>query len=80
MRVTLTLFVFFNAFYLLGNFEVEKGNKPLWVHSIQEVESESTLQDGGYHYLLTDYQVHIPKQEVYRHIVVKLLNSDGVQY
>ena len=40
---------------------------------------QTTGLSGGMHFLLIDKQVNIPSQEIYRHFVIRVLNSEAVQ-
>jgi len=62
--------------------EPTRGDPPGWitVHPVprgKAIDPASLV--GGFHFLLIDYQTHIPTQQVYRHNAFKVVSSDGVQ-
>lgn len=79
MRLILTTLLIFLSFLSTGNSLVRKQAKATWVNLIEGKENNEITKEGDFHYLLTDYQSNISTQEVYKHYVVELLNSNGVQ-
>lgn len=62
--------------------QVQKSAIPNWVAqaSYQESASDILLEDqGGFQYLLLDFQDNVADKALYRHYVIKIINSDGVQ-
>lgn len=53
---------------------------PAWTISVAaQGESEVLGASGGYRYKLLDFQTNVETQERYKHLIVSILNSDGVQ-
>lgn len=49
-----------------------------WINIIQYSKSDSLIEED-YQYLLLDYQYNLIKDEYYFHIIVELINNQGVQ-
>ncbi|MEO1011464.1 MAG: DUF3857 domain-containing protein [Bacteroidota bacterium] len=76
----LFILLFVLGFPLMGQSQkIKKTKLPKWVHPIT-YESQKTSEDqGGYAYLLLDFQENIPEQELYRHYAIKIMNTEGIQ-
>lgn len=64
---------------LLSSSLVQKSPTPKWVKNIRFTDNTIVDGPGAYQYFLVDNQDNIKKESVYRHIAVKILNSEGVQ-
>lgn len=59
--------------------DVKISNTPSWVNLV-DLKSDSILSKGvGYQYLMIDFQENIPLQSIYRHNMVSVFNSEGIQ-
>ncbi|WP_299530860.1 DUF3857 domain-containing protein [Ulvibacterium sp.] len=58
---------------------VDKTKVPDWVNPIPFIHEEASKNQGGYQYLLLDFQDNLPRQNVYRHYAIKVLNTKGIQ-
>lgn len=79
MRYSILFILFFLLSNSVANNRVKKISKPNWVKTITFSEENIIKESGSYQYLLTDYQNDINKKVFYRHLVIKILNTEGVQ-
>lgn len=80
MRKIYLLLLSFITLFSIASEKIVKTTKPNWVNKIQHIDKTVDEDIGGYQYLLIDEQDNISKESVYRHNVVKILNSDGIQH
>ncbi|NHF58667.1 DUF3857 domain-containing protein [Flavobacteriaceae bacterium TP-CH-4] len=62
--------------------KVSKTTHPNWVAPVSRPENTThkLLEDqGGFQYLLLDFQDNVADKELYRHYIIKIINSEGVQ-
>ncbi len=67
------------AQFALAQKNVLKSPAPEWVNDISFNEENILEDNGGYQYLLIDYQDNFIKKASFRHFVIKLINSNGIQ-
>ncbi|MCB9335259.1 MAG: DUF3857 domain-containing protein [Flavobacteriales bacterium] len=73
------LFWLFLPILCFANKDVKKDILPIWVNEITVDKNQIYEESGGFQYLLLDVQENWVEKSVYRHCVVKIINSEGVQ-
>lgn len=79
MRLVSFSILFFVSIYCFSVNEVQKTSLPRWVKNISSYEEKTLNGTSGYQYCLIDLQENLIEQSLYRHYVIKILNSEGVQ-
>ncbi|MEM9144020.1 MAG: DUF3857 domain-containing transglutaminase family protein, partial [Bacteroidota bacterium] len=73
------------ALFAIGTVLIGQGQKikktgiPRWVNPIGYTSEKTNDDQGGYAYLLLDFQENLVEQQVYRHYAIKILNTEGIQ-
>ena len=75
---------FFILFLLSFNFvfsqnQIKKSPTPNWVNPISFEDKEVNSENGGFQYLLLNYQDNFLEEASYKHFVIKLINDNGIQ-
>lgn len=76
-RFLLYVFLLFTTYVFSNTYQVE--NEPNWVNLIQFERDSPEDIEGSYKYYLIDYQENVPKQMLFRHFAVEVLNAEGIQ-
>ena len=79
MRRPFVLFFLILSLFSSHAQNVAKGSIPKWVTQVEFGNGEIEKNQGGFSYLLLDFQDNIHSQEQYIHYAVKVLNADGIQ-
>ncbi|UJH66196.1 DUF3857 domain-containing protein [Allomuricauda sp. SCSIO 65647] len=79
MRYIHTLFFLLLFFSFAYPQKAHKKSPPTWINPIAFDTPNGQNEEGGFRYLLIDYQDNITTQERFAHLAIKILNTDGIQ-
>ncbi len=58
---------------------IKKSPEPNWVNTVSFEDKDVNPDNGGFQYLLLDFQENFVEKTTYKHFAIKLINSTGIQ-
>ncbi|MBU2995545.1 DUF3857 domain-containing protein [Cellulophaga baltica] len=79
MKLIFSVLLSLLSYNTQATYQADKSPTPSWVKNINTNETEILDENSSYQYLLIDLQKNLPKQAIYRHYSIKILNAEGIQ-
>ena len=79
MRTSFFILFLLSFHFVFSQTQIKKSPTPNWVNSISYDDKDVNSENGGFQYLLLDYQDNFLEEASYKHIAIKLINSNGIQ-
>ncbi len=79
MRLTYFILIVFASNFVFAQKNVSKSPRPSWVNEITYSNEAVYDENSGYQYLLVDFQDNFIEKASFKHFVIKLSNSNGIQ-
>ncbi|WP_163326004.1 DUF3857 domain-containing protein [Draconibacterium mangrovi] len=79
MRTSFFILFLLSFHFVFSQNQINKSATPTWVTPISFEDKDVNSENGGFQYLLLDYQDNFPEEASYKHIAIKLINSNGIQ-
>jgi len=79
MRLAYLILILFASNLVFAQKNVSKSALPLWINKIAFTNEDVYDENSGYQYLLVDFQDNFIEKSSFKHFVIKLSNSNGIQ-
>lgn len=79
MRTSFLILFLLSFHFVFSQNQIKKSPIPNWVSPISYEDKDVNTDNGGFQYLLLDYQDNFLKEASYKHFVIKLINANGIQ-